>query len=584
MRIGNPHGQAPATTSEHLAPEDLLANTGLWRRLLTIALIGVVAAPIVPPRDIAIWLALYLPVTLVEILTLIRRGYIGRDAVSLFVTFAISALHALAAAALIQHGDGGPRLFAVALIGFSAVNILLRLYTWPKLFLAAMAPNALVLLWVSWGIFARDVAAGDWLKAMTPPAILLIYALLLVPTRRRLADAWSRLQAAKTKAEAASLAKSDFLATMSHEIRTPLNGILGMAQALQRADLPAEQKAQLRVIRQSGEGLLSLLNDALDFSRIEAGALELEVTEFDMEHLTRGAVATFTPLAERKGLTFEFSIDEAAKGVFRGDTVRIRQVLYNLAANAVKFTETGGIAVGVSYADGQLKLDVADSGIGIAPDRIGGLFEQFVQGDASATRRHGGAGLGLAICRSLCELMGGAVSVSSVEGRGSLFTASLPMARVAAPALIVGPAPAPAEQAETAPIRILAAEDNAVNQLVLKTLLSQAGLEPTLVENGAEAIEAWQSGRWDVILMDIQMPVMDGVTATRQIRAFEAANGRAKTPIIAVTANAMSHQVTEYAAAGMDAVVPKPLDAAALFNAIERALDATQDRPAVAAA
>jgi signal transduction histidine kinase/ActR/RegA family two-component response regulator len=584
MRIGIPHSQAPATTSENLAPEDLLANTGLWRRLITLVLIGVVAAPIVPPRDIAIWLAFYLPVTLVEILTLTRRGYIGRDAVSLFVTFAISALHALAAASLIQHGDGGPRLFAVALIGFSAVNILLRLYASPRLFLAAMAPNAFVMIWVSWGIFARSLAAGDWLKSLTAPAILLVYALLLVPTRRRLADAWGRLQTAKTRAEAASCAKSDFLATMSHEIRTPLNGILGMTQALQRADLPPEQKAQLRVIRQSGEGLLSLLNDALDFSRIEAGALELELGEFDMEHLTRGAVATFTPLAERKGLTFEFSIDEAAKGVFRGDTVRIRQILYNLTANAVKFTETGGIAIGVSYAEGLLKLEIADSGIGIAPDRIGGLFEQFVQGDASATRRHGGAGLGLAICRSLCELMGGTVSVSSVEGRGSLFTVSLPMARIAAPTPIVVAEPVPAEEPQAAPIRILAAEDNAVNQLVLKTLLSQVGLEPTVVENGAEAIEAWKSGRWDVILMDIQMPVMDGVTATRQIRAFEAANDRAKTPIIAVTANAMSHQITEYAAAGMDAVVPKPLDAAALFDAIERALDTTQDQPAAAAA
>ncbi|HEX7944038.1 MAG TPA: ATP-binding protein, partial [Phenylobacterium sp.] len=430
----------------------------------------------------------------------------------------------------------------------------------------------------SW-VFGAAYALGTFLTGVV--ISLAIYHQARIKTQLELrAEAARR---ARIKAQAADKAKSEFLANMSHEIRTPLNGILGMAQALQRADLPAEHKAQLRVIRQSGEGLLSLLNDALDFSRIEAGALELELGEFDMEHLTRGAVATFTPLAERKGLTFEFSIDEAAKGVFRGDTVRIRQILYNLTANAVKFTETGGIAIGVSYANGLLKLEVADSGIGIAPDRIGGLFEQFVQGDASATRKHGGAGLGLAICRSLCELMGGSVSVSSVEGRGSLFTASLPMGRIAAPAPIVVAEPV-ATEAEPSPIRILAAEDNAVNQLVLKTLLSQVGLEPTVVENGAEAIEAWKSGRWDLILMDIQMPVMDGVTATRQIRALEAANDRVKTPIIAVTANAMSHQITEYAAAGMDAVVPKPLDAAALFDAIERALDATQDQPAAAAA
>jgi CheY-like chemotaxis protein len=353
---------------------------------------------------------------------------------------------------------------------------------------------------------------------------------------------------------------------------------------MQRADLPAEQREQLKIIRRSGESLLSLLNDALDFSQIEAGTLSLEPTEFDMEHLTRGAVATFTPLAQRRGLAFEFSIDEAAKGTFLGDGLRVRQILYNLSANAVKFTEAGGIGVCVSYADGAVKLEVADSGVGIAPDRIESLFGGFVQGDASATRRHGGAGLGLAICRSLTELMGGSITVTSAVGKGSLFTVSVPMERLAAPAPIAAPEPAPAAAEEGSAIRILAAEDNAVNQLVLKTLLSQAGLEPTVVENGAEAIEAWKTGAWDVILMDIQMPVMDGVTATRQIRAIEAANDRGRTPIIAVTANAMSHQVADYEAAGMDAVVPKPLDAAALFNAIERALEPAEDQAASAAA
>jgi CheY-like chemotaxis protein/anti-sigma regulatory factor (Ser/Thr protein kinase) len=296
-------------------------------------------------------------------------------------------------------------------------------------------------------------------------------------------------------------------------------------------------------------------------------------------------VATFTPLAAKKGLGFEFSIDEAAKGTFLGDTVRIRQILYNLSANAVKFTEAGGVGVCVSYADGAIKLEVADSGIGIAADRIDGLFGKFVQGDASATRRHGGVGLGLAICRSLVDLMGGTISVSSVAGKGSLFTVSLPMERLAAPVGVAwAPEPVAVEETDGAPIRILAAEDNAVNQLVLRTLLSQVGLEPTIVENGAEAVEAWGSGHWDLILMDIQMPVMDGVTATRQIRALEASGDRPKTPIIAVTANAMSHQVAAYEAAGMDAVVAKPLDAAKLFEAIERALEPQDDQRAAAAA
>jgi two-component system, sensor histidine kinase len=551
-----------------------------------LALVGVVAAPVVPVSLLLVWFALYLAITLAERAVVRRSGYVGSDVAGLAVTFALSCLHAWAAAVLIQVGDGGTRFFAVALIGFSVVNIMLRLYASPRRFLAAVAPHVALIAWVSWGIFARHAAEGAWLKAMTPPAIVVTYLVLLLPTRRRLAEAWGRLVAAKTAAESASRAKSDFLATMSHEIRTPLNGILGMAQAMQRDDLSPAQKDRLKVIRRSGEGLLCLLNDALDFSQIDAGKLALGSTEFDMEHLTRGAVATFTPLAAQKGLSFEFSIDDAAKGLYRGDPVRIRQILYNLAANAVKFTDRGGVGVCVSATDEGLKVEVADSGVGIARDRIDGLFEPFVQGDSSATRRHGGVGLGLSICRSLAELMGGRITVSSVEGKGSIFTIVLPLERLADPAPAAAPQPAEAAEPgdEMRPVRILAAEDNQVNQLVLKTLLSQAGLQPVVVGNGAEALEAWRAEPWDLILMDIQMPVMDGVTATREIRAAEAAGERAKTPIIAVTANAMSHQVADYEAAGMDMVVPKPLDAAKLFEAIERALRACNDQGTSAAA
>jgi signal transduction histidine kinase len=576
-------GPGPARTDTDLAPEQLLAQPALWRRLTMTLLIGVVAGPVVPPWMLVVALFLYSLITVAERVIIRRRGYISSDLAGLSVTFALSALHALAAAVLIQMGDAGARLFAVALIGFSAVNILLRLYSSPRMFMAALVPHAVVLGLVSWGIFRQDIAAGQYFKALTPPAILLTYVFLLAPTRKQLADAWQKLVAAKTAAEAASRAKSDFLAVMSHEIRTPLNGILGMAQAMQRDGLPDAQKERLRVIRRSGEGLLSLLNDALDFSQIEAGKLSLDSAEFDMEHTTRGAMATFMPLAENKGLSFEFSIDETAKGRFLGDPLRLRQILYNLTANAVKFTEKGGVGVCVSYAEDLLRVEVADSGVGIASDQIDGLFEQFVQGDASATRRHGGVGLGLTICRSLAEMMGGRIEVSSVEGKGSIFTVSLPLERVAETAQVV-PIAAPAPISDTAPIRILAAEDNQVNQLVLRTLLSQAGLEPTMVENGAEAIEAWKTGAWDVILMDIQMPVMDGVTATREIRSFEASGDRPRTPIIAVTANAMSHQVADYEAAGMDMVVPKPLDAAKLFEAIEQALEICTARPAAAAA
>jgi signal transduction histidine kinase len=566
------NGPTPAAVGD-LAPEQLMSRPALWRRLVMLVLVGVVAAPVLPPLWLCGWLAAYLVTALAERAVVSRNGYLGHDALGLAVTFALSTLHALAALLLVQFGDNGSKFFALALISFSAVNIVLRLYASRRLVLAAMAPHAAVILWLSWQVFARHMARGEWLGALTPVAVVALYVALLMPVRSQLAAAWNRLMAAKQAAEAASRAKSDFLATMSHEIRTPLNGILGLAQAMQRDDLPTAQKDRLRVIRRSGETLLSLLNDALDFSQIEAGKLKLEPAEFDMEHLTRGAVAIFGPLAAAKGLGFDFSIDEAAKGRFLGDPVRVRQILYNLAANALKFTDAGRVCVVVSHRAEGVVMEVADSGIGISSDRIEGLFDKFVQGDASSTRRHGGVGLGLTICRALAEKMGGRISATSVEGKGSIFTVVLPLPRLSRPAPIVTPeAPPPPAVNEGPQIRILAAEDNAVNQLVLRTLLSQVGLEPVLVDNGAQALDAWRGAHWDVILMDIQMPVMDGVAATRAIRAAELAEHRPRTPIIAVTANAMSHQVAEYLAAGIDDVSPKPLDAVGLFAAIERAL------------
>jgi len=404
----------------------------------------------------------------------------------------------------------------------------------------------------------------------------------------RLVDAWLKLVAARAEAqegrrvaEAASRAKSDFLATMSHEIRTPLNGILGMAQALQVERPSAKQATGLRVIRSCGETLLAILDDVLDLAKVEAGRLTLEREAFDMESVTRGAVATFGPVAAGKGVKFAFSIDNAAKGTFVGDAVRLRQILYNLVSNAVKFTEHGAVGVSVGCAAGGVTLEVADSGPGIAPGDLERIFEKFVQADASRTRAAGGTGLGLAISRELVELMGGSIRVSSEPGRGSIFLATVPMARTGEaqppPAAAVPAALAVAEERQAeAPLRILAAEDNDVNRLVLSTLLSRAGLSLTVVNNGLEAVTAWRSADWDVILMDVQMPVMDGVEATHEIRAEERSTGRPRTPIIAVTANAMPDQCAEYAAAGMDHVVTKPLDVGRLFRAIEGALESVR--------
>jgi CheY-like chemotaxis protein/two-component sensor histidine kinase len=392
---------------------------------------------------------------------------------------------------------------------------------------------------------------------------------------------------AKEDAEAANRAKSTFLATMSHEIRTPLNGVLGMAQAMAVEALSDAQRGRLDVIRQSGETLLAILNDVLDLSKIEAGKLELEEGRFDISELVEGALAAFMAVAEHKGVDFDLRVEAKAAGIYRGDSTRVRQILYNLISNALKFTERGEVRVTVGHAEADLTLEVRDSGIGIAPDRIASLFQKFEQAEASTTRRFGGTGLGLAICRELAQLMGGDIEVASVVGEGATFTVRLPLPRMAEEpakplraAAVAGPRP----DANASSLRVLAAEDNTVNQLVLKTLLQQAGLDLALVCDGAAAVAAWESDEWDLILMDVQMPEMDGPTATRTIRAREAETGRARTPIVALTANAMSHQVAEYLGAGMDGFVSKPIEVSRLFAAIEAALAPADDQPAAISA
>jgi PAS domain S-box-containing protein len=384
------------------------------------------------------------------------------------------------------------------------------------------------------------------------------------------------LRRAKEEAQAANAAKSAFLAAMSHEIRTPLNGVLGMAQAMAADHLSVEQAARLATIRESGEALLAILNDVLDLSEIEAGRLELQISDFDLGPILTNLHTTYAAVASDRPLRVTLDLEPSAAGVYRGDALRLRQILSNLLANALKFTEAGEVRLTARRTDHGLCFEVTDTGIGISPGRVSHLFRKFEQADSSTTRRYGGMGLGLAMCQELAALMGGSMEAHSVLGEGSCFRLLAPLPRVgdeAAPPQ--GDAPDARDSLIGLRVKVLAAEDNPVNRQVLRTLLAQIGIDPVMVENGAEALAAFRREPWDLILMDVQMPTMDGPSATRAIRQAEATSGR-RTPVVALTANVVDHQVRSYLAAGMDAVVAKPIRVQDLFAVLDHVIRSGQ--------
>ncbi len=450
------------------------------------------------------------------------------------------------------------------------VNLVGSVLVVPQGYLFCMTHSAMMAQ--KWG--ELDLAASDFSSADQSMAIGTSMGLQAV-LMSEMKDLANNLARARDEALAANRAKSTFLSVMSHEIRTPLNGVLGMVHVLLK-DAPTEQqRSRLEIVRESGDALLAILNDLLDISRIEAGKMTLEAIEFDIREVLSGAYAAFTAIANKSGISFILDIEPAA-GIYLGDPTRVRQVAYNFLSNALKFTKEGRVVLSARLVDEELEISVLDTGIGIATDRLDGVFDPFVQADASVNRNFGGTGLGLGISRDLAKLMGGSIRVQSELGKGSVFTARLQIPRLRD----ATDAPQVVKQEDTVgsqeivqSLRVLAAEDNLVNQLVLRTLMEQFGITLTVVENGRLAVDAWESQIWDIILMDMQMPVMGGVEASRLIRERERETGRAKTPIIAVTANAMTHHMSEYETAGIDGIVSKPIKADALANVLIRVLD-----------
>ena len=377
--------------------------------------------------------------------------------------------------------------------------------------------------------------------------------------------------AALAQAQEASRLKSAFVATVSHEIRTPMNGVLGLTEMLLDSELTPTQRVQLLALRESGQNLLGLINDILDFSKIEAGKLDLEEAEFDLRAAVGSVAGTLSAQAQSKGLDLHLAIDDGVPMWVRGDSLRLRQVLVNLAGNAVKFTDHGEVTIGVSALADRVRFRVADTGIGIDPSAGRTLLEPFSQADSSTTRRFGGTGLGLAICAQLVELMHGTLDFESTVGTGSTFWFDLPLAAAAPPALASVPAPpaAPMAAADPSPAtRVLLADDARINQLVGVAMLERLGCLVDVVANGAEAVEAVRRTDYDIVLMDCLMPVMDGYEATARIRSFE--HGSRRTPIIALTASAMVGDREKCLAAGMDDYLAKPLDRSALAGVVAR--------------
>ena len=456
------------------------------------------------------------------------------------------------------------RLFAMVQAAGGLLHVSLHMHHVRGLMFSAAVPHATYFLGLP---IIEALIEGRPHLLLISMGCLLYVAHLVVAVRQSsrttaaLRQANREAGAQRQRAEIASAAKSDFLAVISHEIRTPMNAVISAANLLRRTRLDPDQREHVSMLMDAGDVLMGLLNDVLDFSKIEAGRMQLDLADVHLTEKLNSVSRLWKSKAMTNGVRLNVEIDPTAPEVIRTDPLRFQKILFNLISNAVKFTSEGEILVAADWNEARqmLSVSVSDTGVGIPPDRLSSIFDSFEQADVSTTRRYGGTGLGLAISRKLAELMGGTLTATSVEGEGSVFQVDLPVQITRA----ANPAPAPVEAVETVDIAslfgrsILAAEDHEVNRRILSLLLEPHGCRLTLVENGAEAVEAAQLEPFDAILMDMQMPVMDGLEAARRIRA-DGIN--ATTPVIALTANATDVHRAAWDSVGVHAFLTKPID------------------------
>jgi signal transduction histidine kinase/CheY-like chemotaxis protein len=479
-----------------------------------------------------------------------------------------NAGYSIAAFYLVAVHTGSAQTFGVTLVGLVLFQILARDYAHPRRLAVNLAPPVLAVAVAQFGAAVGLLVGHQPLMLITLIASPVAVFGLFLKVRSDLTDARRRLDAAVIQAEAAVEAKSDFLANMSHEIRTPLTGIIGFSDLLGRMpDLPPLAATYVGRISASGQALLTVVNDILDFSKLEAGRVELDPRPFEVGPFFEDTLAIVAPQAAAKGLATRLEIEGEIPPVLSADSPRLRQVMLNLLGNAIKFTDQGSVGIAVAHdaARNRLRVTVSDTGCGVPEDKLGRLFHRFSQADNSVTRNHGGTGLGLSICKVLIELMGGEIAVASVVGAGSRFEFWVDAPPAELREIEEVAAAARPDQAVRSS-RILVVDDLDLNRELVRTILEATGHSVEEAAGGAEAVNATRRTAFDLILMDLQMPGMDGFTAARTIRGDASPNSR--TPIVALSANVLPEHVAASAQAGMNGHIGKPINIAELLSAV----------------